>query len=324
MSFTTRTPLTDELLSGVSSQTIKKLAGVGITTLEALAVTPARQIAELTGMGLDTAKKCTKLALDMVSGFKSAYEYLGAFQGKPRISTGSRDLDNILGGGVETGSILELSGGFGSGKTQICYTLSVLVQAEPLNAKAAVIDTENTFIADRLKQIAVERGLDAKNVMDNVLVAKSYNSDHLQMLIYSLPDMLTNNNIKLVIVDSVIGHLRSEYIGRGTLADRQQKLNSFLSTLMRYAQAFDVAIVVTNQIESTPDAFFKDPNKPTGGNIMAHAGTQRLYLRKGKNNVRIAKLIDSPNLPEAEAVFLITEKGIVDTKEEVEENENKE
>lgn len=303
-------------MQGVSSETIKKLAGVGITTLEALAVTPARQLVELTDMGLDTAKKCTKLALDRVSGFRSAYEYLGINQGKPRISTGSKELDAILGGGIETGAITELSGSFGGGKTQLCYTLAVNVQAEPLKAKAAVIDTENTFIADRLMQVARERGLDTKAVMDNVLVAKSYNSDHLQTLINGLPDLLTRENIKLVIVDSVIGHLRSEYVGRGTLADRQQKLNGMLSTLMRYAQAFDVAVVVTNQIEAKPDAFFKDPNTPTGGNIMAHAGTQRIYLRKGKDNLRIAKLIDSPNLPEAEARFLITEKGIEDAPEE--------
>lgn len=310
MSFLTRTPLTKELLPGVSQDTIKKLAGAGITTLEALAVTPARRVVELTDMGLDTATKCTKLALDRVTGFRSAYEYMNATQGRSRISTGSGELDAALGGGVETGIITELSGSFGSGKTQICYTLAVTVQGEPMKAKAAIIDTENTFTADRLMQVARERGLDERAAMEGVMVAKSYNSDHLQLLINILPDMLTRENIKLVVVDSVIGQLRSEYLGRGTLADRQQKLNGMLATLMRYAQAFDVAVVVTNQIESRPDVLFRDPNQPTGGNIMAHAGTQRLYLRRGKDNLRIAKLIDSPNLPESEARFLITEKGI--------------
>ena len=319
MSFLTRTPLTEDLMPGVSPQTIKKLAVVGITTLEALAVTPARQIAELTGMGLETAQKCTKLALDRVTGFRTAYEYLSATRGRPRIPTGSAELDSILGGGIETGIITELSGSFGSGKTQICYTLAVTVQGEPMKAKAAVIDTENTFVVGRLMQVAGARGLDSKAVMEGVLVAKSYNSDHLQTLINSLPDALTREKVKLVVVDSVIGHLRSEYLGRGTLADRQQKLNSMLATLMRYAQAFDVAVVVTNQIESRPDAMFRDPNTPTGGNIMAHAGTQRIYLRKGKDNLRIAKLIDSPNLPESEARFLITEKGIEDVVSEKEE-----
>src|SRR3972149_5194818 len=146
MSFLTRTPITEGLLPGVSPQTIKKLAGAGITTLEALAVTPARQVVELTDMGLDTAQKCTKLALDRVTGFRTAYEYLNT-QGKLRIPTGSRELDATLGGGIETGIITEFSGGFGGGKTQICYTLAVTIQGEPVKAKAAVIDTENTFVA---------------------------------------------------------------------------------------------------------------------------------------------------------------------------------
>lgn len=267
-------------------------------------------------MGQDTAEKCTKLALNMVGGFKTASEHWNTIKDKPMISTGCKELDATLGGGIETGVITELSSGFGCGKTQLCYTLSVMVQGEPFKAKAAVIDTENTFKSERLKQIARSRGLDEATILNNVLVAKSYNSEHLRILINSLPDWLTKENIKLVIVDSIIGHLRSEYLGRGTLADRQQKLNSMLSTLMRYAQAFDVAVVVTNQIESTPDAMYRDPNKPTGGNIMAHAGTQRLYLRKAKGNMRIATLIDSPNLPESEARFIISEKGVEDSLDE--------
>jgi DNA repair protein RadA len=96
------------------------------------------------------------------------------------------------------------------------------------------------------------------------------------------------------------------------LAERQQLLNQNLHKLLRLAEAYNLAVVVTNQVQATPTQFYGNPNRPAGGHIMAHACTHRVYIRRGKNGTRVAKVIDSPYLPESEASFLITDKGIED------------
>jgi len=94
-----------------------------------------------------------------------------------------------------------------------------------------------------------------------------------------------------------------------------QKLNQHLHKLVRLAEAYNIAIVVTNQVQANPATFFGDPNKPAGGNVMAHACTHRVILRKGGKGTRLATVIDSPSLPEEKARFKITEKGIEDAPE---------
>jgi DNA repair protein RadA len=237
-----------------------------------------------------------------------------------KCTTGSQELDRILGGGVETGAITELIGEFGSGKTQICFTLAVTAQ-QPVEeggygGNVCVIDTEGTFMPERIMQIAEERGLDYTKVLEGILIARAYNSEHQIILINSLPELVEKSSIKLVIMDSMIGHFRGEYIGRGTLAERQQKLGSCLSKLLRVAEAFNVAVVLTNQVLSTPDTMYGDPNKPTGGHVMAHACTHRVFLRKGRQNTRLARVIDSPSLPEEKIRFAITAAGVVDADED--------
>ena len=303
-------------LDGVSSTTLAKLRKVGLTTYEAIAVTPSREIEDLTGMGADTAQKVSQLARDKVDrGFIPATEVLERRKLMIRCNTGSLDLNRILGGGIETGAITELIGEFGSGKTQICFTLSVLAQQPKeqggFASKVCVIDTEGTFLPERIKQIAEARGLDATTILQNVLVARAYNSEHQTILIKNLPQVVQENNVKLVIIDSMIGHFRGEFIGRGTLSDRQQKIGACLAALLRVSQAFNLAIVLTNQVQAKPDTAYGDPNKPTGGHVMAHACTHRIYLRKGKENTRIAQVIDSPYLPEEKARFAVDAAGVV-------------
>lgn len=303
-------------LDGVSSTTLAKLRKVGLTTYEAIAVTPSREIEDLTGMGADTAQKVSQLARDKVDrGFIPATEVLEQRKLMIRCNTGSLDLNRILGGGIETGAITELIGEFGSGKTQICFTLSVLAQQPKeqggFASKVCVIDTEGTFLPERIKQIAEARGLDATTILQNVLVARAYNSEHQTILIKNLPQVVQENNVKLVIIDSMIGHFRGEFIGRGTLSDRQQKIGACLAALLRVSQAFNLAIVLTNQVQAKPDTAYGDPNKPTGGHVMAHACTHRIYLRKGKENTRIAQVIDSPYLPEEKARFAVDAAGVV-------------
>jgi DNA repair protein RadA len=303
-------------LDGVSSATMAKLRKAGLSTYESIAITPSREIEELTGMGADTAQKVNQLARDKVDlGFVPATEVLEKRMKMLKCNTGSPDLNKILGGGIETDAITELIGEFGSGKTQICFTLSVLAQ-QPVDqggfgGKVCVIDTEGTFLPERIKQIAEARGYDANTILQNVLVARAFNSEHQTILIKNLPQVVQEHNVKLVIVDSMIGHFRGEFIGRGTLSDRQQKIGSCLAALLRVAEAFSLAVVLTNQVQAKPDTSYGDPNKPTGGHVMAHACTHRVYLRKGKENTRIATIIDSPYLPEDKARFAVDAAGVV-------------
>lgn len=308
------------ILKGVASSTVDKLLKAGFTTVEAVAVTPAREIAELAGVGDDTALKVCQLArMHVDPGFIPALEVLEIRKHMIRCATGSKELDRILGGGVETGAITELIGEFGSGKTQICFTLAVTAQLPVgeggLGGNVCVIDTEGTFMPERIVQIAEQRGLDPQKILGGILVARAYNSEHQSILIGSLPELVEKSGVRLVIVDSMIGHFRGEYIGRGALSERQQKLGACLSRLHRLAEAFNAAVVVTNQVLATPDTMYGDPNKPTGGHVMAHSCTHRIYLRKGRQNTRLATVIDSPSLPEERIRFAITAAGVVDAEE---------
>jgi len=308
------------MLKGVASTTVNKLLKAGFTTVEAVAHTPAREIADLAGMGGDTAVKVCRLArMHVDPGFVPALEILDMRQNMIKCTTGSQELDRILGGGIETGAITELIGEFGSGKTQICFTLAVTsqqpVEEGGFGGNVCVIDTEGTFMPERVMQIAEEKGIDSTKTLVGILIARAYNSEHQIILINSLPELVEKSGIKLVIMDSMIGHFRGEYIGRGTLAERQQKLGSCLSKLLRVAEAFNISVVLTNQVLSTPDTMYGDPNKPTGGHVMAHACTHRVFLRKGRQNTRLARVIDSPSLPEEKIRFAITAAGIEDAEE---------
>jgi DNA repair protein RadA len=312
-----------ETLEGVGSTTASKLRGAGFTTIEAIAVTPVKELSEKTGIGYNTVLAISTAARKMMNAdFTTAKEVWERRQGMLRCLTGSKNLDGILGGGIETQALTELVGEFGTGKTQICLTLTVRVQLPPekggLNGNAVVIDTEGTFSPERVYQIANSLELNPEKTLENILIARAYNSEHQCLLIDELFQMCSKQNVKLVIVDSMISHFRGEYIGRETLAERQQKLNSYMHKLIRLAEACNLAVVLTNQVQANPAQFFGDPNKPAGGHVMAHASTHRLYIRKGKANSRVARVIDSPYLPESSAHFMISEKGIEDSKGSVE------
>ncbi|MCW4020142.1 MAG: DNA repair and recombination protein RadA, partial [Candidatus Bathyarchaeota archaeon] len=237
-----------------------------------------------------------------------------------RCTTGSKVLNEALGGGIETQALTEFIGAFSSGKTQICLMLSVTTQLSHeqggLDGNIAFIDTEGTFMPERVYQIATGMGLDPQVIANNILVGRAYNSSHQCLLIDRLFTLVPENNIKLVVVDSMISHFRGEYVGRENLSERQQKLNQYLHKLVRLSEAYNIAVVVTNQVQANPTAVFGDPNRPAGGNIMAHACTHRVFLRKGSKGIRVARVIDSPCLPETPVRFLISEKGIEDTDKE--------
>lgn len=186
-----------------------------------------------------------------------------------------------------------------------------------------MIDTENTFrperIAQMVKGISDKHGIeyDPEEFLKNIHVARAFNSNHQILLVDSANELAnelknTEMPVKLLIVDSLTAHFRAEYIGRGTLADRQQKLNKHLHDILRFGDLSNACVVVTNQVMSKPDAFFGDPTKPIGGHILGHTATFRLYIRKSKGEKRIVKLVDSPNLPDGEALISVTTDGIGD------------
>ncbi len=251
-------------------------------------------------------------------GFMSGDEFAKRREDVLYITTGSENLNNLLGGkGVETRSITEAYGAFGSGKTQLALTLSVNVQRPKdqggAEGKAVYIDTEGTFRPDRVKQMAEGIGANPEKVLKNILVARAFNSDHQILLIDKINELIKEGEpIKLVIIDSLTTHFRAEFAGRGQLADRQQKLNRYLHNLQKLSDQHNLAIFVTNQVMANPAIMFGDPTTAIGGHILGHASTYRMYLRRGKAGSRVAKLIDSPNLPENEAQFFVTEAGLKD------------
>ncbi|HJX23344.1 MAG TPA: DNA repair and recombination protein RadA [Candidatus Bathyarchaeia archaeon] len=304
-------------MEGLSSQTLSKLREAGYVTVESIAVAPSRELEARTGLSEDTVVKVVKAARDLCAiEFMSADQLYERKKSALRLTTGSKNLDSIIGGGVETQTILEIIGEFGSGKSQICLTLSALCQLPRdkggIEGNVLFVDTEGTFYPQRVYQIAQANGLDPEKTLSNITYARAHNSDHQILIVEKCPKMILKNNIKLIIVDSIISHFRGEYMGRENLSERQQKLNLHIHDLLRTAETYNLAVVVTNQVQSNPAAFFGDPNRPAGGNILAHASTYRLYLRKSKASNRKAILIDNPYLPEAEAMFQINEKGVTD------------
>ena len=236
-----------------------------------------------------------------------------------RCTTGSNALDKLLLGGIETQAITEFYGEFGSGKSQICHTLCVTasqpVENGGFGSGSIYIDTEGTFRPERVDQIAVSRGLDPTSVLKSIAVCKVYNSSHLELIIKDLGKYINDFKARLVIIDSIISLHRAEFAGRGTLADRQQRLNSMLHKIIRLAEIYNISVVITNQVQSSPDTFFGDPTKAAGGNVLGHASTYRIYLRKSGEN-RTAKMIDSPYHPYSDTKFTVTEKGVDDLEEE--------
>jgi DNA repair protein RadA len=310
-----------DTLNDIGPATKTSLKEAGFRSIKDLVIRGPTDIAEATGIAIE---KCTLLCnrareiLEEIGvldkPFTTANEIYHKRKSEYRISTGSKNLDELLDGGIETRAITELYGEYGTGKTQVCHTLCVTVQqskAEDNISRALYIDTENTFRPERIASIASARKIDPSVALENVIVAKAYNSSHQEVIIQESPNVINLHNIKIMIVDSIVSHYRAEYLGRSVLSERQQRINRLLHILLRIAETCKIAVVITNQIQSSPDAIFGDPNKATGGNVMAHTSTYRLYLKKAGKN-RIARMVDSPYHSEREIVFALNEQGIGD------------
>ncbi|KAJ4448181.1 recombinase rad51, partial [Periplaneta americana] len=308
---------------GISAADIKKLEEAGYHTVEAVAFAPKKHLMSIKGISEAKADKFLTEASKLVPmGFTTATEFHQKRSEIIQLTTGSRELDRLLGGGIETGSITEIFGEFRTGKTQLCHTLAVTCQL-PIDqsggeGKCLYVDTEGTFRPERLLAVAERYKLSGNDVLDNVAYARAYNTDHQTQLLIQASAMMAESRYALLIVDSATSLYRTDYSGRGELSARQMHLARFLRMLLRLADEFGVAVVITNQVVAQVDGaalFAADPKKPIGGNIMAHASTTRLYLRKGRGETRICKIYDSPCLPETEAMFAINADGIGDAKE---------
>ncbi len=299
----------------------KKLHELGFHTVESLAMATIREL-EQAGIGEKKAAEVISTARSSISlSFVRVDEMLKNRQNVLRLTTGSKKIDKLLGGGLETQTITEFYGEYGSGKSQLAHQICVNVQRPPerggLDGGALYIDTENTFRTERIIQMARHLGLDQDKVFKHIILAEAYTSDHQMFLLENADKIIKENNIRVIIVDSLTAHFRSEYIGRENLALRQQKLNQHMHKLIRLARAFNAVALVTNQVMASPDVFFGETTRPVGGHIVAHTSHTRIYLRKAaKGAVRIARLVSSPYLPEGECVFKITENGIEDIEEE--------
>jgi DNA repair protein RadA len=309
--------LTD--LPGIGPAVAAKLESAGVYDLMSLAVMSPATLSDTAGVGAAVARKAIQAARELLDlGFQDGMEYAQKRANVSYVTTGSKNLNELLGGkGIESRSITEAFGAYGSGKTQLGLTLAVNTQLPKekggANGKTVFIDTEGTFRPSRIKQISEKLGANPEKVLKNIFVARAFNSDHQMLLLEKVGEMIKNGEpIKLLIVDSLTAHFRAEFSGRGQLADRQQKLNRYMHEIMKLAETHNLAVYVTNQVMANPAQLFGDPTTAIGGNIVGHASTYRIYLRRGKKGSRVAKMVDSPNLPDNEAIFFVTDGGVVD------------
>ncbi len=313
-------------VEGIGPAAVKKLKEAGITTVENLAT---QNLESLTAVGfskelgnrhIQNAHKLLRENDVIGSEFIDGNQALKNREAVLRVKTGSDKLDEFLYGGIETGAITELYGEFGSGKSQICHVMAMKcnrpLDQGGLDSKCIYIDTEGTFRPERIKQMALAQDpvLNPEEILGNIKVCRVYNSGHLEYIIDNLVTYIEEFNAKMVVVDSIIALHRADYLGRGTLADRQQKIGSVIHKLLRIAEIYGIAVIMTNQVVTAPDTIFGDPTKPTGGNTVGHASTYRIYLRKSGKN-RLVKMIDSPYHDNLDVKIQITAKGIEDAAE---------
>jgi DNA repair protein RadA len=320
-----KTALDLNTIEEIGPATKDRLEQAGFKSIKDLVVRGPIDVSESTGIEMvKSMYLCNKARIRLEDlgiidkTFISATKLYDKRKKEERISTGSKNLDDLFEGGIEPKAVTEIYGEYGTGKTQICHTLCILAQqqrkSEGKAHRALYIDTENTFRPERIVSIALARKLDPDMALENIIVAKAYNSAHQELIIEETGPIIDSNNVKLLVVDSAVAHYRSEFLGRATLSERQQRLNKFMHMLVRISEMYTIAVLATNQIQSSPDAIFGDALRPTGGHVVAHTSTYRVFLKRAGKN-QIARMVDSPYHPEREVLFTLNEQGVADPDE---------
>jgi DNA repair protein RadA len=334
-----------ESLPGVGPATADKLTDNGFESYQSIAVASPGELSNTADVGESTAADVINAAREAadIGGFETGATVLERRERIGKLSWQIDEVDELLGGGMETQSITEVYGEFGSGKSQVTHQMSVNVQLSKenggLDGGCIFIDTEDTFrperiddmvrglddeiIADELERREIEgspgdeEAMEAllESFLDQIHVAKAFNANHQMLLAEKALELAREHEdtewpVRLLCVDSLTAHFRAEYVGRGELAERQQKLNKHLHELDKVGNLHNVAVLVTNQVASNPDSYFGDPTQPIGGNILGHKSTFRIYLRKSKGDKRIVRLVDAPNLADGEAVMRVQDGGL--------------
>lgn len=289
-------------------------------TIMALATTPPEEVVRRCEISTSSAERAVNQARKLIGMAEpiTAAELLEKKLAKPRITTSSQQLDDILGGGIAVGAITEFSGAFATGKTQLAFQLCINVQQPQemggLEGKSLFIDTENTFAPARVAEMSYSFTEDPKTILKNIFVSRAYNADHQIQIVEKADKIIQKNEVRLIIVDSMASHFRAEFPGKDNLPRRQQKLMAHAETLQRLAESYELAVITTNQILSNPDSIFSGTSslEPALGFAWGHRPTHRILLRKSRGTTRIARIFDSPELAEREAVFHITPQGIRD------------
>ncbi|SEH13292.1 DNA repair protein RadA [Natronorubrum sediminis] len=334
-----------ETLPGVGPATADKLHDAGFESFQSLAVASPSELSNTADVGESTASDIVRAARDAadIGGFETGSTVLERRNEIGKLSWHIDEVDDLLGGGIETQSITEVYGEFGSGKSQVTHQMAVNVQLPKevggLHGSAIFVDSEDTFRPERIDDMvrglpdeAINATLEDRemegsaddeaavdelieDILDKIHVAKAFNSNHQMLLAEKAKELASEHEdseypVRLLAVDSLTAHFRAEYVGRGQLADRQQKLNKHLHDLDKVGNLYNAAVIVTNQVASNPDSFFGDPTQPIGGNILGHKSTFRIYLRKSKGDKRIVRLVDAPNLADGEGVMRVQDGGL--------------
>ena len=307
-----------EDIKGIGPVLAKRLRAAGITSVKVLAMLPSREIAKITGLSENKAEFIAESARALLGlSIMPAKRYKEIKLSMPKLTTGCKALDKLLGGGLEPQVITEFVGPYGSGKTQICHQLAVTAQLPRnkggLEGSVVYIDTENMFSWERIEVISKRFGLNPDTALEHIFYAHAVNSDHqVKIVREEVPHVIEEKNVKLLIVDSLMNHFRAEYPGRENLAARQQRLNEHLHDLIRLAETYNLVVVITNHVVASPDTIFGPQERPAGGHVVAHMVGYRVWVKRLSDGKRRAKIIDAPKLPEAEVDFMITDEGIVD------------
>jgi DNA repair protein RadA len=332
-------------LPGVGPATAEKLRDNGFESYEGVAVASPGELSNTANVGEGNAADIIQAAREAadVGGFETGTAVLERREEIGKLTWSVPEVDDLLGGGVETQSITEVYGEFGAGKSQVTHQLAVNVQLPRerggLEGSAVFVDSEDTFrperiddmvrgleeevITDTMELHGIEGSADdedalealVESVLEKIHVAKAFNTNHQMLLAEKANELVEESKdgefpVRVLAIDSLTAHFRAEYVGRGELAERQQKLNKHLHDVMRVGDLHNVAVIVTNQVSANPDSFFGDPTQPIGGNILGHTSTFRLYLRKSKDNKRIVRLVDAPNLADGEAIMRVKGEGL--------------